>query len=304
MFLPKFLSKGDKVALIAPSGPMPPDKLNAALESIRKFGLEPLVYPSCSKRHGYLAGTDRERASDLTEAFASRAVEAVICIRGGYGAHRLLEYVDFDAIAASGKPLYGYSDITALHIEMNRRGVVSWHTPMPGKEWLTELDDFTLQSVKAALFGPMLKELKNPIGADEMKAITPGKAEGIICGGNLSLVAASLGTFYEIDTKGKIIFLEEVEEAPYRIDRMLLKLRHAGKFNDCSGIVFGAFTDCEPKDPKMSLTVKDIIIELTGDIKKPVVTGFQCGHVLPTACIPLGMRVLLDADNVALRVVG
>jgi len=283
---------------------MPPDKLNAALESIRKFGLEPLVYPSCSKRHGYLAGTDRERASDLTEAFASRAVEAVICIRGGYGAHRLLEYVDFDAIAASGKPLYGYSDITALHIEMNRRGVVSWHTPMPGKEWLTELDDFTLQSVKAALFGPMLKELKNPIGADEMKAITPGKAEGIICGGNLSLVAASLGTFYEIDTKGKIIFLEEVEEAPYRIDRMLLKLRHAGKFNDCSGIVFGAFTDCEPKDPKMSLTVKDIIIELTGDIKKPVVTGFQCGHVLPTACIPLGMRVLLDADNVALRVVG
>ena len=304
MFLPKFLSKGDKVAIIAPSGPMPPEKLNAALESVRKFGLEPLVFPSCSRRHGYLAGTDRERASDLTEAFASRDMAAVICIRGGYGAHRLLEYVDFDAIAASRKPLYGYSDITALHMEMNRRGVVSWHTPMPGKEWFLELDDFTLHSVKTALFGPMPKELKNPFGTGAMKAITQGKAEGIICGGNLSLVAATLGTFYEIDTKGKIIFLEEVEEAPYRIDRMLLKLRHAGKFNDCSGIVFGAFTDCEPKDPKMSLTVEDIIVELTGDIRKPVVTGFQCGHVLPTACIPLGMRVQLDADNAALRVVG
>jgi len=281
---------------------MPPDKLDAALDSIRKFGLEPLVFPSCLSKHGYLAGTDRERASDLTEAFASRDTKAVICIRGGYGAHRLLEYVNFDAIAASRKPLYGYSDITALHMEMNRRGVVSWHTPMPGKEWLLELDDFTLQSVKAALFGPMPRELKNPISTGEMKSITPGKAKGIICGGNLSLVAATLGTFYEINTKGKIIFLEEVEEAPYRIDRMLLKLRHAGKFKDCSGIVFGAFTDCEPKDPKMSLTVEDIIIELTGDIKKPVITGFQCGHVLPTASIPLGMRVLLDADNATLRV--
>jgi muramoyltetrapeptide carboxypeptidase len=271
---------------------------------VLEFELKPLIFPSCEKKHGYLAGMDKERARDLTAAFASPDVKAVICIRGGYGAHRLLEYVDFDAIAASGKPLYGYSDITALHMEMNRRGVVSWHTPMPGTEWYKGLDNFTKNSVKAAMFGPMPRKLVNPNGVGAIKTLIPGKADGPVCGGNLSLVSASIGTFYEIDTRGKILFLEDIDESPYHIDRMLLQLRHAGKFRDCVGVVFGPFTDCEPRDAEKSLTIDEVINELVGDINKPVVTGFQCGHILPTTCLPLGARVLLDADIAEMRVLG
>ena len=303
LFIPEFLHKGDTVALIAPSGPQAQDKLDGAVESIHRFGLIPRVFPCCTKIHGFFAGTDRERADDLTKAFASPEVKAVICIRGGYGAHRLLEYVDFDGIAASGKALYGYSDITALHLELNRRGVVSWHTPMPGSEWYKGLDDFTRQSVSAALFGPMPDKLVNPGGSGDMKALVPGKAEGIVCGGNLSLVSATLGTFYEIDTKGKILFLEDTDELPHRVDRMLLQLRHAGKFNDCAGVLFGLFTDCEPKDLQ-SFSIDEVIYQLTGDQNKPVISGFQCGHALPAACLPLGARLLLDADNVEIRVLG
>ncbi|MDR2648588.1 MAG: LD-carboxypeptidase [Clostridiales bacterium] len=304
MFLPEFLHKGDTVALIAPSGPQPPEKLSDIASSVLEFGLKPMLFPSCEKKHGYLAGTDKERARDLTDAFALPEIKAVICVRGGYGAHRLLEYVDFDAIAASRKPLYGYSDITALHMEINRRGVVSWHTPMPGTEWYKGLDSFTKNSVKAALFGPMPEKLINPEGDGAIRTLIPGKAEGPVCGGNLSLVSASIGTFYEIDTKDRILFLEDVDESPYHIDRMLLQLRHAGKFKDCAGVVFGSFTDCEPRDAEMSLTIEEVINELIGDICRPVVTGFQCGHILPTICVPLGSRVLLDADKAEMRVLG
>ena len=304
LILPKFLQKGDKVALIAPSGPQPEERLNDALSSVHEFGLEPVLFPCCTKKLGYLAGTDAERAIDLSAAFSSGDIKAVICIRGGYGAHRLLDYVDFDTIAASEKPLYGYSDITALHMEMNKRGVVSWHTPMPGTEWYKGLDEFTRQSVNAALFGPMPEKLVNPENSAAIKVLVPGKAEGAVCGGNLSLVCSTIGTFYEIDTKGKIIFLEDVEEQPYCVDRMLLQLRHSGKFEDCAGLVFGTFTDCEPKDAEESLTIDDVIIELAGHIKKPVISGFQCGHILPSACLPLGARILLDADNAEMTVLG
>ena len=302
MRLPRFLRLGDEVALIAPACPEPPERLEKAVESVRGFGLKPRLFPSCTARHGYFAGTDAGRARDLAEAFASPEIKAVICMRGGYGAQRLLAYADFDAIAASGKPLYGYSDVTALHMELNRRGVISWHTPMPGTEWYAGLDGFTRDSVRAALFGPMPVKLANPENAGAIKCVNPGKAEGVLFGGNLSLVASSLGTFYAPDAKGKILFLEDVDEYPYRIDRMLLQLRNAGVFDGCAGVAFGAFTDCNPKDPDNTLTIDEIIGELLGDIKKPVVTGLQCGHILPTLCLPLGARVLLDADSAELRI--
>ena len=304
LLLPDFLHKGDEVALIAPSGFQPPERLDKAVESVQNYGLKPRLFPTCTKQHGYFAGADMERARDLADAFMSPDIKAVICIRGGYGAQRLLGQVDLDAIAASGKPLYGYSDITALHTEMNRRGVISWHTPMPGTEWYKGLDSFTAESLKAALFGPLPDKLINPEGSGSLEALFPGRSEGILCGGNLSLISSSVGTVYEIDTKGKILFLEDVDELPHRIDRMLLQLRYAGKFEDCAGVVFGAFTDCEPKSGESSQSVGDIINELAGEIKKPVITGFQCGHILPTACLPLGAQVLLDADNAEMKVLG
>ncbi|MDR1913843.1 MAG: LD-carboxypeptidase [Clostridiales bacterium] len=303
MILPQFLHVGDKVALISPSGAQPPEKLEKALDSVRDFGLEPVAYPTCYLRHGYLAGTDKERAKDLTDAFLNPDTKAVISIRGGYGAHRLLEYVDFDEIASTGKALYGYSDITALHMELNRRGLISWHTPMPGTEWYQGLDDFTKESVKFALFGSLPSKIVNPDGS-RLKTLIAGSAEGELIGGNLSLVASTLGTYYEIEVKDKILFLEDVDELPYKIDRMLLQLRHGGKLDNCAGIIFGEFSNCEAEEPSKSITVNDIIEELVGDIGKPVVSGLHCGHVLPTACLPLGARVLLNADEGIINIQG
>jgi len=304
LLLPKFLKTGDKAALIAPSGAQPQERMESAVKSVEGFGLKPLLFPCCTKQYGYLAGTDAERARDLTDAFSSPDIKAVICIRGGYGAQRLLDLVDFDAIAASGKPLYGYSDITALHIEMNRRGVVSWHTPMPGTEWYKGLDLYTNNALKAALFGPLPNELANPENTGPIMPLTAGKAEGVLIGGNLTVLASSVGTSNGIDVKGKIIFLEDVDESPYRIDRMLLQLKRAGVFDGCAGVIFGTFTGCEPADPAASLSVGEILYELAIQIKKPVVTGFQCGHTLPTACLPLGAAVSLDAGRAEIKILG
>jgi len=303
MILPPFLREGDQVAVICASGPLPEGALGPALESVEKMGLKPKAYPTCGLRHGYLAGTDEERARDVNDAFADEGCKGVVCARGGYGAHRLMGMVDWDAAARSRKPLYGYSDVTAFHLELNRRGLASWHTPMPGTEWRKGLGEYTSSSLRAALFGPLPGELANPPAAP-FETLVPGRAEGRLLGGNLSLVAATLGTPYEIDARGAVLFLEDIGEVPYRIDRMLLQLLQAGKFEDCAGVILGPFTDSVPDDRKPSLSVAQVLGELLSGVGKPVLAGFQCGHVLPTASVPLGARVALDATAGAIRVLG
>ncbi|MDR3238875.1 MAG: LD-carboxypeptidase [Clostridiales bacterium] len=305
MILPKFLEPGDKAALVAPSSPEPTDRMEAVAASVRAFGLEPVIFPSCYGKRGYLAGSDRERAKDLMDAFADPDIKAVLCVRGGYGAHRLMEYLDWDAIAASRKGLYGYSDITALHLEMNRRGVASWHTPMPGEEWYKGLAPFVEENLRAALFGPLPIRVVNPAGAPltvlfsnpSAPSRSARQAAGILCGGNLTLVTATLGTYYEIDTHKKVLFLEDVDEYPHRVDRMLLQLRNAGKFRDCAGVILGQFTHCDPPEGKPSLSLTEIFTDLLGDLGKPVVMGLECGHCSPSVCLPLGVYVLLDAST-------
>jgi muramoyltetrapeptide carboxypeptidase len=219
----------------------------------------------------------------------------VICIRGGYGAHRVFDHVDFDKIAATGKPLYGYSDVTALHMAMQNRGIISFQTPMPGTEWYKGMDAFTEKGVRQLLFGPLPNEIANPDGA-ELIIMRPGVAQGELVGGNLSLVTSSVGAPYQLNTSGKILFLEDVEESPRHLDRMLLQLRHAGLLHECAGIVFGAFTDCEAENPEKSLTIEQVLDDLTDGLDIPIVRGLRCGHCMPTASLPLGARVTLDAN--------
>ena len=295
MFLPRPLLRGSRAALVAPSGTVPADRLQAAVSAVAALGLAPVVYESCRASHGYLAGSDGLRAEDIDRAFADPSVDGVLCIRGGYGAQRLLDRIDFDLIAAHPKFFCGYSDVTALHIALNQRcGFVTFHTPMPATELCCGADDYTLRSYRRALSGEFYGELKNPPGMP-LCALVPGGARGRLVGGNLSLVSSSLGTPYEIDTRGKILFLEDVGEEPYRVDRMLTQLKLAGKLRESAGILLGSWTDCGAKEPERSLTLPQVFEEVVVPQGRPTLAGLACGHSLPSMSLPMGAVVEMDA---------
>lgn len=296
MNIPKPLFPGARVALVAPASAVPEEKLQPALDFVRSLGLEPVPYPSCffANRDGYLAASDRQRADDINRAFADPAIDGVWCIRGGYGAHRILPLLDEELIRSHPKWFGGYSDVTAIHTFLNQNcGLESYHCTMPSTEPFP--DEFTLCWLKKALFGSLSGPLCQP-GGQELTTLVPGAASGVLCGGNLSLIAASLGTPWELDTHGKILFLEDIGEKTYRIDSMLTQLRNAGKFDDCAGILLGAWTDCVPEYPEKTLTLPEIFSQLIAPAGKPVVTGLACGHVLPTLALPLGRVCVMDAS--------
>ena len=296
MITPKSLFPGARVALVAPASAVPEEKLQPALDYVKSLGLEPVAYPSCyfSNRDGYLAASDAQRAKDLNDAFADKTIDGIWCIRGGYGSHRILPLLDAEIIKKNIKWFGGYSDVTALHTFFNQIcGFETYHCTMPSTE--PNPDAFTLNWLKKAFFGELTGELQYPEG-NKPNVLVKGKAKGILCGGNLSLLAASLGTPWEIDTKGKILFLEDIGEKTYRVDGMLTQLRNAGKFEDCAGIILGAWTDCPPEYPEKTLLLPEIFKQLIVPAGKPAICDVACGHVLPTMSLPLGRRCTLDAD--------
>ncbi|OCN03059.1 LD-carboxypeptidase [Clostridium sp. W14A] len=296
MINPKPLFPGARVALIAPSGPVPPERLEPAVRSVEKLGLVPVVYESCRSAHGYLAGEDQLRADDLNHAFADRSIDGILCIRGGYGAQRILKKLDFSCIRKHPKFFSGYSDVTTLHIALNQLcGFITYHTPMPSTELYDGADEYTMKSLKRVMFGDSAGTLENP-GSMEPEVLVPGCACGRLTGGNLSLVASSLGTPFEIDTRGKILFLEDVDEEPYRIDRMLTQLLLAGKLNDCAGLMFGYWTRIEAEQPERSLTLLQIFRELIVPQGRPALMNLACGHSLPSMSLPMGKKLKMDAS--------
>lgn len=302
LFRPKELKKTDKVALVAPSGPSY-DSVNLifSINYLRRLGFFVWEGQSCHSLYGYLAGNDRLRADDLNQAFADQTVAGIFCLRGGYGAARILDLLDFDIIRANPKFFCGYSDITALHNAFNQRaGFMTFHTPVVGEASFPNADDFTLDSMNKYVFQEGIGgEVVNPIGY-EWEFLTIGAAEGMLTGGNLSVMASLIGTAYEVDTAGKILFIEDVGEKPYRIDRMLNQLAMAGKFADCAGVVFGDFTDCAPTNPARSLSIRQIISNL--GLKVPVLYNLCCGHCLPSLSLPLGAAVRLDSFTNSFRI--
>ena len=296
------LFPGARVALVAPTSAVPAKRLQPAEDFVRALGLEPVVYPSCYyvNRHGYFAADDAQRAKDLQDAFSAPTIQGILCIRGGYGAGRLLPLLNWKDIARHPKPLYGYSDVTALHIALNQRcRMVSYHAPMPSTEWYKDPDEFTMTYLRRALFGALTGPM--PMG-DTVETLQGGKAKGTLCGGNLSLICDSLGTPWELDPRGKILFLEDVGEKTYRIDGMLTQLRNAGKLDDCAGILLGYWTDCEPEYPDRTLTIPQIVEELVLPAGKPTLAGVPCGHSLTTMSLPLGAAAVMDADEKTLEV--
>lgn len=297
MVCPKPLKPGARVALLAPAGPVPADRLQETLDAVRAMGLDPVPGESFAAFQGYLAGSDAVRARDINRAFCDPEITGVICARGGYGTQRLLPLLDFAAIRRAPKRFYGYSDVTALHLAFGQRcGLVTFHTPMPATEWTQPLDDFTLRSLRRALFGPVCGPVGNPPDLP-LSTLAPGKAQGRLTGGNLSLVCSTLGTPFEIDTAGKLLFLEEVDEPPYRIDRMLTQLRYAGKLDDSAGVVLGWFKNCEAKTPDRSPSLPTVLADRLAGLGKPVLISLACGHCLPSLSLPLGAAACLDATR-------
>ncbi|MDN5326596.1 MAG: muramoyltetrapeptide carboxypeptidase [Moorella sp. (in: firmicutes)] len=294
---PPALKKGATIGIIAPASPLAqPEYLKRGVEFWHSRGYRVRTGTHISKTAGYLAGSDAERLADLHCMFRDPEIAAIFCLRGGYGSFRLLAGLDYDLVFSHPKILVGYSDITALHLAFNKiTGLVTFHGPMiypelggPVTDPYTEKALFrTLAATAPPGTIPMAPELPAPV------SIIPGQAEGTVTGGNLSLVTATLGTPVEIDTRGKILFLEEVDEAPYRLDRMLTQLQLAGKLEEAAGIVFGYCTRCD--DKRRGLTALEVITARLKPLGRPCFYGLPAGHVKPQATLPLGIRARLDA---------
>jgi muramoyltetrapeptide carboxypeptidase len=287
---------GARVALVAPAGPLRNEaELAASMEHARDLGWEPTAAPNALARHGYLAGTDELRLADLNAALRDDDVDGIWCVRGGYGAMRLLQHVDYDALARRPKPLIGYSDITALHAAIGARShVVSYHGPTAR----SSLTGFSRDSLARATV-----DHRDPCGTAPLAAtLRGGRAEGRLVGGNLALLASLVGTPYAPDYTDAILVLEDVGETTYRIDRMLRQLELSGALGKVAGIAFGQFTDGSEPGDAASLPLDDILAEAADAAGVPAISGIPIGHVDDQWTIPLGARAELDADSCTINV--
>lgn len=299
MLKPKPLKPGDRIALIAPSSPVDEDKLLQAIDSVKFLGLIPVLYPSATMSHGYLSGPDEARAADVNSVFADPNIDGIFCLRGGYGVTRILDRIDFKMIAKNPKLFLGYSDITGLHVALNQlSNLVTLHAPMPSRGFHT-LDPVTLQSLAGCIFSASAPGLVPDIEDELIETIHPGVATGLLVGGNLSLLTATLGSPYEVDTKNKILFIEEVDEKNYKVDRGLTSLALAGKFSDCKGILLGTWADVGDPDveEEKNLTLHQIFEEVVKPFGKPTINNFRAGHIYPQITIPMGTKARLSATD-------
>ncbi len=294
---PSPLRPGDKLAVVG--GSYSTGMTREQLESgVIKMGLEPVIFESALSEHGPFAGPDALRARDINAAFADDSIKGIVPMRGGYGSHRSLPLLDLDLIKKHPKLFGGYSDVTAyINLITQRCGFETYHMPMV-EAWEKGMDPYTESFVRAMLFGEKIK-YENPEGYS-VETINGGVAEGEICGGNLSLICYSLGTKYEIDTRGKLLFVETVHGRPMQLDSFFTQLRNAGKLDDAAGIMLGQFTDTvgDPEDVKrwFELTVNELLIP-TG---KPIIKGLMIGHGAIKMSLPIGRRMRLDADKCTL----
>ena len=298
MLYGKRLKKGDVIGLVGASGAVRTEgAIERGVAAIEAMGFRTKMGESCGQVYGYLSGTDEVRARDVNAMFRDDEVDAIICLKGGYGTMRMLDLLDYDAIAANPKIFLGYSDITAMHVAMlEKTGLVTFHGPMPASCYADKpLDEFTMTSMLRALMDPApLGEIVNPEGC-ERKTVTPGVCEGMLVGGNLSLVTGLLGTPWDLDVKGRILFLEDIGEPTYKLDHMLTHLRLAGKFDDCAGVVLGDFRNCPIEYPDFGHPLEKIVEDVIVPSGKPIFSGLMAGHCPVKITLPLGVRCRMDA---------
>jgi muramoyltetrapeptide carboxypeptidase len=293
---PPALRPGDTIGIVAPASNLKRSELEAGCEALRIAGYKPFYFDSILERDLYFAGSLERRIRELAEMFARPDVRAILCARGGYGANYLLEALDLDAIRSNPKIFIGYSDITALlTFFVDAGGLITFHGPMAAKDW-ARAGGVDAASWHAALGGATEWELK--LGADSgVSGLVEGATEGILYGGCLSILVASLGTPYEIKTEETILFLEDLAAKPYQVDRMLMQLKLAGKLDGVRGIVFGEMMDCV-QNANQGYTLQEVVMRIVSGLEVPVAYGLRSGHVTTgNITLPFGVRAGLTVGG-------
>jgi muramoyltetrapeptide carboxypeptidase len=297
---PKHLRKGDLIGLVAPaSTPIPEEKIEKGIAYLEQLGYLVKLGKHIRDIHGYLAGTDEERAADFNDMVRDKRVKAIFSIRGGYGTPRLLQMIDYRSLKQNPKIIVGYSDITALQLAIFRKvGLVTFSGPMTGVEMWNGMDPYTEEHFWRVLTSTKkVGVMENP--PDEpIKILRHGEGRGWLLGGTLSLLVCLLATPFQPTLPGSILMIEDIEEAPHRIDRMLAQLLNAGVLRRLAALIFGKFIDCVPtnlSDPY--LTFEQVREEYTEKIKCPVIADFQYGHIPRKLTIPLGLQAKLDTHR-------
>ena len=302
---PKALRRGDMVALICPaSRPYDPGKITQSVRFLEHEGFQVRVGRHVLKRNGNFAGSDEERLEDFHAAWVDPEVKAIIAERGGNGAARLLPFIDYELIRHNPKILIGYSDITALHLAIHKKtGLVTLHGPVAV---LAQSTRYTYQRVVHALTttdvwgavpDPKPEDEFPPIYPPYRTIISPGRASGQLTGGNMTLIQQLLGSPYEIDTRGKILFLEDIGEEPYEIDAIFTHLAQAGKLQQAAGIIVGLCAQSEPKGTfQMNFSIEELVEQHMGSLGVPVVYGMRIGHTPDQCVLPIGVNATLDAS--------
>jgi muramoyltetrapeptide carboxypeptidase len=303
---PKRLAAGDTLGLVLPaSRAFESDDIAFAKDQLEAIGFHVKIGAHAYDQHGYLAGRDADRAADINAMFADDTVAGIVCYTGGWGSPRLLPLLDYALIARKPKVIIGYSDITALLNAIHQRtGLVTFHGPVGGSTF----EPYTLENFRRVLMSPEPAGLLEPPPKkptelvdknNRVLRIAPGTASAPLVGGNLTMIASLMGTPYELDTTGAIVFLEDVREDLYRIDRMLTQLALAGKFAKAAGVVFGRCSECSYKGPTFSL--EEILRDRFGSLPIPVISGLSFGHIEQKLVLPIGVRATLDASALTLR---
>jgi muramoyltetrapeptide carboxypeptidase len=302
LLIPDRLNYGDTIGIVAPaSAPPDPKNIERSAAVLERLGFKTKLAPNVRRRWGFLAGSDRDRAADLMRMFTDRKVKAIICVRGGYGASRILPLLDYRAIRANPKIFVGYSDITSLHCALLvKSNLVSFHGPMLNSDFVKkDMPDFTLQSFLKTLMQPSAPgSICDGYKKKTVNILRRGTVSGPLVGGNITLLCAALATPYQPPFRKGILFFEDLDEVPYRFDRMLTQLLNAGLLQQVAGIAIGINAGC--KDPKAKgakeyrQTLEDVFRERLLPLRVPIVTGLPFGHIPLNATLPVGLPVTLD----------
>lgn len=296
MKLGRIIRKGARIGLVSPASPSKKEEVDDLIKYLEGQGFELALGRTIYKKNKYLAGTDEERAADLNQMFGDPDIDAILCIRGGYGSPRILDLLDYDLIEKNPKVFIGYSDITAIHVALNQKcGLVSYHGPMGSSDMIDGFNPISRENLEAIVMeNGRGRRLENPEG-HKLEVLRPGSCQGPVLGGNLSLIVDLIGSDYGLDPRGKILFIEEVGEEPRNIDRMLNQMRLCGMFKDCLGVILGDFKNCQGDENSFSLD--QVLDQYFGDLDLPVVKNFQAGHCEPMLTIPFGPEIRLDTKG-------